>query len=255
MSAPSRGPSFRRLASLPILLAAVLLVAAAGVPAATNASSDGFRLDVSRDGDFVAQTNFVQCVGASMQMMLNMIRTSDDRTAGTQLSLQKLARGLSGERPDGRIRQGASVRGWSAGLTQLDAGPYKLAGTTTIDEALRLAAKSIRETGRPVGLLMWQGRHAWVMSGFKATADPRQTNDFRVTEAIVLDPLYPYGSRKWGPSPKPGDALTVAELGRQFVPRRSGASASLWLAGFGGKYVIVMPYELREVARYRAVAV
>ena len=39
-----------------------------------------FTLDLSARGDFVAQTTFVQCVGASMQMMLNMIRAKDDRT-------------------------------------------------------------------------------------------------------------------------------------------------------------------------------
>ena len=59
------------------------------------------------------------------------------------------------------------------------------------------------------------------MSGFVATADPRETNDFRVTRAIVHDPLYPHGNAVWGRSPAPGEAITVATLGRQFVPRRT----------------------------------
>lgn len=58
----------------------------------TATANTPFTLDLSASGDFVAQTNFVQCVGASMQMMLNMIRLEDDRTAGTQLELQDLAR-------------------------------------------------------------------------------------------------------------------------------------------------------------------
>jgi hypothetical protein len=218
----------------------------------TAAAADtSFRMDVARKGDYVAQTNFVQCVGASMQMMLNMIEPKNDRTAKTQLKLQKLARSLSGPRRDGNERQGASVRGWTAGLNRLDAGPYQLVGTDTLAEALRTAAKAISSTGRPVGLLVWRGRHAWVMSGFTATADPRLTDDFKVTGAVILDPLYPHGSTVWGSSPKPRETLTPKEVGRQFVPRRQGnwpmgTSASPWsiLSSLGGKYVLVVPYEI-----------
>jgi hypothetical protein len=218
----------------------------------TAAAADtSFRMDVAGKGDYVAQTNFVQCVGASMQMMLNMIEPENDRTAKTQLKLQKLARSLSGVRRDGQERQGASVRGWTAGLNTLDAGPYQLVGTDTLDEALRTAAKAISQTGRPVGLLVWRGRHAWVMSGFTATADPRLTNNFKVTGAVILDPLYPHGSKVWGPSPKPRETLTPKEVGRQFVPRRqgnwpAGTTPSPWsiLSTLGGQYVLVLPYEI-----------
>jgi hypothetical protein len=179
-----------------------------------------------------------------MQMMLNMIEPGRDGTASTQLRLQKLARAWSGARPDGRERQGASVRGWAAGLNIVGGGPYRLVGTTTLGEAVRTAAKAIAVTGRPVGLLMWRGRHAWVMSGFSATADPTTTDDFRVTRAIVHDPLYPHGSAAWGPSPSPGQAITVGALGRQFVPRsmtnRFGGQSST----LRGKYVLVLPYEV-----------
>ena len=203
-----------------------------------------FTLDLSVNADFVAQTDFVQCVGASMQMMLNMIRPGNDRTAATQRNLQVLARSLSGVRPDGRERQGASVRGWTAGLNVLDAGPFRTVGTTDLDGILKIAARAIRETGLPVGLLVWRGRHAWVMAGFTATADPAVTDDFRVTKVIVMDPLYPHGSKVWGPSPGPRQALSVGQLGRQFVPRGSGSStaAAAWAQGFSGKYVIVMPF-------------
>ena len=234
-----------------LLLAAVLALQVAVLGAApAGAAESAFRLDLAGKGDYVAQTNFVQCVGASRQMMLNMINAENDRTAKTQLSHQTLARELSGRRGDGSERRGASVRGWSAGLNQLGAGPYRLVGTTTLDEALRLAAYSIRQTNRPVGLLVWRGRHAWVMSGFHATADPLATSDFTVTAAVVMDPLYPHGSKVWGPSPKPREALSPTALGRQFVPRRQGSSfpsgtgvGSATMASLGGKYVLVLPYE------------
>lgn len=193
--------------------------------------------------DFVAQTNFVQCVGASMQMMLNMIEPGRDRSAATQLRLQRLARAWSGPRPDGGEREGASVRGWAAGLNLLGGGPYRLAGETTLQGALQVAARAIAETGRPVGLLVWRGRHAWVMNGFSATADPLTSASFEVTRANIFDPLYPHGSRTWGPSPTPGASLTVAQVGRQFVPRRQ---STRWVgpwSSLGGKYVLVLPYE------------
>lgn len=282
---PSRARGSRRLL---VILATALGVAIAGPAAALGrttlvledpppaaappieAVAQPFTLDLSRRGDFVAQTNFVQCVGASMQMMLNMIRPLDDRTAATQLELQDLARSLSGQRPDGVVRKGASVQGWTAGLNELGAGPYRTVGSTDIQEALKVAARAMRETNRPAGLLMWRGRHAWVMAGFTATSDPRLTDDFEVTAVTVLDPLYPYGSKVWGLSPKPGEWLSVAALGRQFVPRgfhgalpggdpEPSPSADpaanpdpfgTWSHGLSGKYVTVMPYAV--VRFYRA---
>jgi hypothetical protein len=231
-----------------------------GSAATPVAAATPFRLDLADGNDFVAQTTFVQCVGASMQTMLN-IMGGNDRSARTQLSLQKLARSLSGPTRQGFERKGASVRGWTDGLNALDAGPYRLVGTDTIDEAMRLAAISIRETGRPVGLLVWAGRHAWVMSGFQATADPRTTADFQVTRAIVLDPLYPHGSSQWGRSPRPREAISIATLGEQFVPRRRGTwpgaptgAAGIAMRALAGKYVIVMSFTPMAIARNRHVA-
>jgi hypothetical protein len=234
----TRGPR-RQLAALALATAALVAL----VPG-TASGATAFTLDVSRRGDFVAQTNFVQCVGASMQMMINMIEPGADRTASTQVKLQRLARSWSGSRSDGRQRQGASVRGWAAGLNILGAGPYRLAGEETLSQAVKTAARAIAATGRPVGLLVWRGRHAWVMSGFVATADPRKTNDFKVTRAIVHDPLYPHGNEFWGRSPAPGEAITVSTLGHQFVPRRSSSRFGGLPSTLGGKYVLVMPYEI-----------
>lgn len=221
-----------------------------GQTSSDHAAAVRFTLDLSARGDFVAQTDFVQCVGASMQMMLNMIRSTDDRTRATQRELQILARSLSGQRPDGRQRKGAGVQGWTSGLTTLGAGAYRAVGSSQLQEALKVAARAMRDTGRPVGLLVWRGRHAWVMAGFKATADPRLTDDFKVLEVIVLDPLYPHGSTVWGASPKPRESLTVKEVGRQFVRRSTRTSFarggstwdSAWSKQMSGRYVIVMPY-------------
>jgi len=228
----------RRL--LGALFAGVLTLAIAPTVVATPSSS--YQLDLGRRTDYVGQTNLVQCVGASMQMMLNMIEPGVDRSATTQLKLQKLARKWSPPRLDGGIRKGASVIGWATGLSLQGAGPYKVVGVDSLDEAMLVAARAMRRTGRPVGLLVWRGRHAWVMSGFHATGDPLLAGS-RVTEALIEDPLHPYGgSTTWGRSPSPGEALTVKEVGRQFVRRRTGFS--IWSTpDLGGKYVLVLPYE------------
>jgi hypothetical protein len=221
---------------------------AGSTPGASGSRPDAakpFRLNLARRSDYVAQANLVQCVGASVQMMLNIIKPGADRTRRTQRQLQALARTWSGPRPDGRVRQGAGVIGWAAALAINRAGPYRVVGADTLDEAMRIAATAIREYRKPVGLLVWQGRHAWVMSGFEATGDPVD-GDFRVLKAHILDPLYPRGSKTWGASPRPGKAIPVAQVGAQFVRRRSLASGSPWnrlpgMARLAGKYVLVVP--------------
>jgi hypothetical protein len=239
----------RRLAVRPLLAAILVLGALLGGTAPTTDAASPYALNLYRNGDFVRQTNLVQCVGTSMQMMINMLEASNDRTASTQLRLQNLARRYSDLISPRPGRKGASVWGWAAGLNDLGYGPYRVAGYPTIDAALAAAARAIRFTGRPVGLLMWRGRHAWVMTGFLATADPRATAGFRVTDVNVVDPLYPAVSATWGPSPAPGQRLSVATLGRQFVKRRTtggtspGAGSTIRNRLLGGPFVIVEPFE------------
>ena len=163
-----------------------------------------FRINLAQDGDYVRQSNFVQCVGASVQMMLNIMEPGADRTRRTQRKLQAYARATSGPRPDGRVRSGRRrVRlGGRAQQVGRRAGT-SVVGADTLQQAMRIAARAIVKHRRPVGLLVWQGRHAWVMSGFEATGDPRD-GDFRVTRAYILDPLHPTAPTYWGPSPDPG---------------------------------------------------
>jgi hypothetical protein len=209
---------------------------------AEASASRPFRLDLARDNDYVRQTNFVQCVGASVQMMINMTRPGADRSARTQRRLQVLARNTSGPRPDGSVRQGAGVFGWATALNRKDAGPYEVVGADSLQEAMRIAARAIVEHRRPVGLLVWKGRHAWVMSGFEATGDPRD-GSFRVTRANILDPLHPHGSAYWGPSPRPGSSISVREVGRQFVHRdlHSDWNTLPGMIDLAGKWVLVVP--------------
>jgi hypothetical protein len=122
-------------------------------------------------------------------------------------------------------------------LNDLGAGPYLLVSEPDLERAVRRAALAIAETRRPVGLVMWRGRHAWVMSGFESIGDPRIHGDFTVTGVRVLDPLHPHGSRVWGPSPAPNSLLTPEVLGRQFVAR-TNSRVNL---GVPPGYLLVLP--------------
>ncbi len=198
------------------------------------AARDPFAMNLYRRGDFVPQYTFEWCVGASLQMMRNLTDGKVTKARSTQQRYWELARDLSSS-PFG----GANPRGWTAALPELGVGEYKLVSIPDYDEALRVAARALRGTNRSVGLVMWRGRHAWVMSGFESTADPALTDDYDVTGVRVLDPLYPHGNSIWGPSPKPNSLLSPARLGKQFV-RRDSRRVNL---GVPPGYLLILPVE------------
>lgn len=237
--------SWPRRVALATLSAVILGIPVGLGGSQPTAARQPYSVDLYRPGDFVSQTTLVHCIGASIQMMANIGAVRDDRSAATQLKYMRMARRLSPPRPPGfGKRQGASVHGWGAALRRLEIGPYAVLGYPTLQQALLAAARSIRRSGKPVGLLVWAGRHAWVMTGFQATADPLTSDQARITHVDVLDPLYPRGATSWGRSPRPGERLAVAQLGRYFV-RRTSSWSSLW----AGRWVIVATTEIEPQPR------
>ena len=190
-----------------------------------------FAMNHSTRADFVAQYTFEWCVGASLQMAINMATDQSRTSRADQEGLWEMARDRSSS-PFG----GANPRGWTAALNDLGIGPYRLVSVPTFDGALATAAAAIRATRRPVGLVMWRGRHAWVMSGFESTGDPR-AGEFRVTGVRVHDPLYPHGSARWGASPKPNSLVSLKTLARQYVIRDHGRVD----LGVPPGYLLVLP--------------
>ena len=201
-------------------------------PSPTLAPALPFALNLFEEGDFVPQHTFDWCVGASIQMAWNLVRETRRNSYGDQQALWEMAR----DRSTNSFR-GANPRGWASVLTEIGLGDYQLVSVPDYDEALRTAASALRQTNRPVGLVMWRGRHAWVMSGFESVGDPALRPDFSVTGIRVLDPLYPHGSGTWGPSPLPNSLLTPEQLAAQFVirdPRR-------WSGDLAAGYLLVLP--------------
>jgi hypothetical protein len=190
-------------------------------------------MNLYRKGDFVSQVTKEQCVSAAMQIMLNIIRPRDDRTAAFQKKLDTLAQQLSNMK-----NRGTEPKGWAAGLEKLGGGKYRVDVEPTRAAAVLAAVKALRATGRPVGLLVWRGAHSWVLHGYEATADPLAGKPFTVTHIDVSDPWYPRISSIWGPSRGPNARITPKQLVEDYFPWRRPTGK---YPGMDGKFVLVLP--------------
>ena len=94
----------------------------------------------------------------------------------------------------------------------------------------------LRLTGLPVALAVSHGNHGWILTGFRATADPATTSSFRVTSVRVTGPLYGLQSKNGYDMP-PNTKLTIAELKRFFTPWRYAPKRMVW----DGRYVSIQP--------------
>ena len=112
-------------------------------------------------------------------------------------------------------------------------------------DAIHIVAKQIRMTERPAGIIVWDGWHSWVISGFTATSDPAVSDNFTVISVQVEDVWYPRVS-SLNPKSKPPDTTYLVG---QLQPH-SPASSKLndyrpWHQGYGlgrqGQYVYVIP--------------
>jgi hypothetical protein len=184
-------------------------------------------MDISAPKAFVRQVTTAMCVPASMQIMINLMSdAAPDRSRETQNSLYTLARSYSPWiTPD---RRGASANGWAAGLNHLGFGQFETMSIGSMDEALKVAARQMRYTAKPVGLIVWAGDHAWVMSG-----------DFEVTAVWIEDPWFGRTDRTWGTGLAPHSLLSKADLADDFVTWPSRYFAPVF--GQSERYVIVAP--------------
>jgi hypothetical protein len=210
-----------------------------------------FSMNLYRRGDFVSQLTEYWCVSASAQTMINIMEPGRaDRSRAFQLRLHKHARRLDQDEDDaerrremGQVRwrdalHGLGLTDWAELLNVRGFGPYEVDRARTRKHAIRKAARAIRLTGKPAGLVVWRGAHAWVMSGFEATADPAYSNRFKVTKAFIQDPWYPAVSSIWGASRPPNARVSVRALGQDYLrydrPGRRHPKRD-------GRYMLVLP--------------
>jgi hypothetical protein len=232
------------------LLAPSAPVAGAGSPAQLLAGHDAargeFSINLYRKDDFVPQYTPYWCIGASMQTMLNIIGVTDADGRATQEAYMRLARQMGpslrvvdhGQTDAGGLR-GAGSAGWASGLSSLGAGIYRQQVLETFQGAVETGAYALRKTNRPVGLIVWRGAHAWVMSGFTASADPLTNPSYRITGVYIQDPWYGRVSSIWGAGRRPNTWLSIDALKTALLPRRGGR----WHAEQAGKFVLVAPID------------
>ena len=103
-------------------------------------------------------------------------------------------------------------------LAAYDVPGYEVRAYQTRASALKDAAKAIARYHAPVLLLAWRGAHTWVMTGYRADADPLVFKNARISGAYILDPWYPRVSSIWGPSDPPGTYQNADEMRRNYLP-------------------------------------
>ena len=190
-------------------------------------------MDIYRKGDFATEMMPIWCAPAALQTMINIMSRGADTTIKTQKRLHRLARKL-GPAPD----KGSEPEGMAKALKSLGFGSYRVVVAGTRSKAYKVAARAIRLTGRPVALLVWRGAHNWVMSGFRSTADPAFTADYRVTDLRIEDVWYPRISRIWGESRPPDSLVPVKLMPQDYLPwhRPSGPYPAK-----DGRFVLIVP--------------
>lgn len=218
--------------------------------ASPRSAGGKFRMNLYSKGDFVPQQTVYWCIAAASQTMMNIIdEGKPNRTKARQRRLHFKARrlydegdafwrGVAGESRWEAGLHGLGLRDWAGLLETSGYGRYDVDRATTRKRAIRMAAKAIRTTGRPAGLVVWRGAHAWVISGFEATADPAKTNDFKVTKVFIQDPWYPKVSSIWGASRRPNAAVPVKRLAEDFMRYRRPLQRQ---PKRDGRYLMVLP--------------
>jgi hypothetical protein len=231
-SLPSVVPAQPSSASLPPPSAAIASPAAKPSPSPA-AKPRPFAMDLYRANDFVGEKTAIWCLAAAVQTSINIMSPGADVSPATQLRLFNLTRSLA-PAPDGA----AEPEGWAKALTKLGFGGYTVTVHPSIRSAIAAAAKAVRATGRPAGLMVWRGAHSWVMSGFTASADPALTDGFTVTAVRIEDVWYPRYSNIWGRSRPPDALVPVGKLSEDFKPWRRPQAR---YPAKDGRFVIVIP--------------
>jgi hypothetical protein len=167
------------------------------------------------DAAFISQADKDWCAVAGTQMVLGL-HGEADLTVATQ-------RRLASRIDEWESRRDSINGDWGpaamvAALEAYGVDGYEVRAYETRGEALRDAAKAISRYHAPVILLAWRGAHTWIMTGYRADADPLVFRDAKVSGAYVLDPWYPRNSSIWGQSDPPGTYQNAAEMRRNYLP-------------------------------------
>lgn len=204
--------------------------ASAAAPSAWTGGIDLYRAD-----SFTTQKSWLWCTAADVQIIRNIVEGEADHSTSAQ------RRYFDWMRDHNRYRipakDGIDPAGWTAGLRHFVDDRYRLTQSRTFDAALRSAVTSLRRSNLPVGITVGHGSHAWILTGFSATADPAATTSFAVTQVRVTGPLWGLQSRSFGYDMKPDTKLTPKQLAGFFTPWHYAGVRMAW----EGLWVSVQP--------------
>jgi hypothetical protein len=232
----------RLILGLLTALAALTIALPAGAPPVAARSGWDGSFDLYRRGTFTTQKSWLWCTAAGVQIVRNVVERDDDHSTASQRRYFEWMRRHN--RYDLPLSAGVDAAGWTAGMRQFVDDRYRLVVSTSFDGALRLAVKRMRLTNLPVALTVDQANHAWILTGFSATADPATTDEFSVTSVRVVGPLYGLQSRTYGYDMKPGTSLTTKQLRHFFTPWWYTSKRMIW----DHKYVSIQPVPVKAAA-------
>ena len=204
-------------------------------------------VNLYRNGTFTTQKSWLWCTAAGVQMVRNIVDRKTDHTAAGQRRYFDWMR--TRNRYDLPLSAGVDAAGWTAGMRHFVDDRYRLVSSRSFDSALRSAVTRLRLTNLPVALTVSHGNHGWILTGFRATADPAKTSSFTVTSVRVTGPLYGLQSKN-GYDMAPNTKLTTAQLKRFFTPWKYAPRAMVW----DGRYVSIQPVPVKAAAARAAVA-
>jgi hypothetical protein len=162
---------------------------------------------------FASQLTDKDCAVAATQMVLAILGLGDTSDAFQQEIKDRIG--------EWDAYEDSQNGGWGPAavglaLAAYGAEDYEVRAYDTYTDALRDSAIAITELNKPVVMFPWWGAHSWVMTGYRADADPTLFDDARISGAYILDPWYERVSSIWGPSDPPGTFEDLAELERNW---------------------------------------
>jgi hypothetical protein len=173
-------------------------------------------VDIVNDHEavFASQVHKDWCAPAGVQMVLAVLGLANT-SEGTQREIASRVRRW--ESYDDSHNGDWGPAAMALALKAYGAEGYEVRAFKSRSGALRNAAVAIQETGSPVVLLAWRGAHTWVMTGYRADADPAIFKDAEMKGAYILDPWYPRISSIWGRSDPPGTFQDAKEMQRNYL--------------------------------------
>jgi hypothetical protein len=202
---------------------------------------------------FTSQITEKDCAVAGTQMVLAILGLGQPTT---EFQAEIHDRIGEWESLDDSLNGGWGPAAVSLALAAYGAPGYEIRAYESYADALRDSAVAIVEMDKPVVMFPWWGAHTWVMTGFRADADPTLFDDAVISGAYILDPWYPRVSTIWGASDPPGNFEDLAELERNWPAFQGPAGYEQigpgWTRPEGaypdrdGRFVVLLPTTPRD---------